>query len=532
MRTRVVLVGASIFAAVVFLALPPRAVRVVSAWQPDHTIVAGAFHVHTTRSDGRGSIDDVAAAAARAGLQFVIFTDHGDGTSAPEPPAYRSSVLCVDGVEISTNGGHYATLGMPQAPYPLAGEPRDVVEDVHRLGGFGVAAHGDSEKVELRWSDWDAPIDGLEWLNLDSVWRAANGPAIAKALLGYWLRPPEALASIAARPDGMLRRWDMLSQTRSIGGLAATDAHGQVVPSYETSFRTVSTRVELSQPLTRDASLDARAIVDALRAGRHYTMLDALASPGQLAFSSRSGMLDARVAAPSGARLVIFRNGSVWRDTRADHLREAAGPEPAVYRAEVWLPTTPGDRPLPWIVSNPIAVGPRPVPPTAAASPVIDSVQLATGTAAADWAIEHDPSSSATITRNLTAGLNLQFALGGVKPFAQFVAMVRPVHDEIRTYDRIVLRARADRPMRVALQMRARGSDNPARWQRSVYLDTTPREVMVRFSEFKPVVGLNASASGPLPVASIGALMFVVDTNNTRPGTGSSIAFSEVAYAR
>lgn len=62
------------------------------------------IHVHTRRSDGAGTIDDVAAAAARAGLQFVILSDHGDGTGMREPPSYRSGVLCIDAVEIRTSG--------------------------------------------------------------------------------------------------------------------------------------------------------------------------------------------------------------------------------------------------------------------------------------------------------------------------------------------------------------------------------------------------------------------------------------------
>ena len=97
--------------------------------------------MHSQRSDGSGTIDEIAAAAARIGLQFVILTDHGDGTRAPEPPSYRSGVLMIDGVEISTQYGHYAAIDLPQSPYPLAGHPRDVIEDVRRLGGFRFAAH-------------------------------------------------------------------------------------------------------------------------------------------------------------------------------------------------------------------------------------------------------------------------------------------------------------------------------------------------------------------------------------------------------
>ena len=79
----------------------------------DPALVAGVFHVHTNRSDGRSSPEEIAAAAARAGLKFVIFTDHGDGTAKPAAPVYHEGVLCLDGVEISTRGGHYIAVGLP-----------------------------------------------------------------------------------------------------------------------------------------------------------------------------------------------------------------------------------------------------------------------------------------------------------------------------------------------------------------------------------------------------------------------------------
>jgi hypothetical protein len=39
------------------------------------------------------------------------------------------------------------------------------------------------------------------------------------------------------------------------------------------------------------------------------------------------------------------------------------------------------------------------------------------------------------------------------------------------------------------------------------------------------------AVAGPAPLASIGALMFVIDTRNTKPGTSGEITLSEMAYA-
>ena len=74
----------------------------------------------------------------------------------------------MDGVEVSTTEGHYLAVGHHASAYPLGGEARHVVEDIARLGGFGVAAHPFSTKESLRWKDWTTPIDGIEWLNTDS----------------------------------------------------------------------------------------------------------------------------------------------------------------------------------------------------------------------------------------------------------------------------------------------------------------------------------------------------------------------------
>src|ERR687897_1585598 len=109
-RRRIVAAGlvvAGLLALVAIMALaPPRAGRAVHQARSPREMV-GSLHVHTRRSDGAGTVDEVAAAAAAAGLQFVILTDHGDATREPDPPQYRAGVLCIDAVEISTTAGHY-----------------------------------------------------------------------------------------------------------------------------------------------------------------------------------------------------------------------------------------------------------------------------------------------------------------------------------------------------------------------------------------------------------------------------------------
>src|SRR6185503_7550754 len=180
--------------AVTSYASMPRAARSLAASPSLRASVRGAIHIHTRRSDGSGTVDDVARAASRAGLKFVILTDHGDGTREPDTPTYRNDVLCIDAVEISTTNGHVVALGLPRTPYSLGGEARDVVEDVERLGGMAIAAHPFSPKPQLRWTESNVPVQGLEWVNADSEWRDEPLSTIARSLLTYPFRRPETLA--------------------------------------------------------------------------------------------------------------------------------------------------------------------------------------------------------------------------------------------------------------------------------------------------------------------------------------------------
>jgi hypothetical protein len=225
-RSKYLLTAALVAAVVFFAAVPPGPARTPLSGQPDPRVLAGAYHIHTTRSDGALDRDGVARAASLAGLKFAIFTDHGDGTREPAAPEYLHGVLCVDGVEVSTDDGHYVALGIGHAPYPLGGAGDAVAEDVARMGGFGVAAHPFSPRRELAWADWAVPVDGIEWMNADSEWRDEKRFTVGRALLGYLVRPAAALASLLDRPVSTLAKWDELAATRRVIALAAHDAHG------------------------------------------------------------------------------------------------------------------------------------------------------------------------------------------------------------------------------------------------------------------------------------------------------------------
>jgi hypothetical protein len=551
-RRIAVLAAAVLAAAFLFLLLPlpPRQVLLpVGSPIPDtpsgpRAAVTGAFHIHTRRSDGSGTPDEIAAAASSAQLRFIILTDHGDGTRAPDPPQYRSGVLVIDAVELSTQGGHYIALGLPQAPYPLRGEARDVVEDVRRLGGFGIVAHADSAKPGLQWLDWNAPFDAMEWLNADTEWRDEERGQLVRALARYPFRPVETLGSLLDRPERTLERWDTLTQSRRVVGIAGADAHARAgwrdddangyrhgwflsIPTYQTSFRAFSTTVTLDRALTGDANADAAAILSGIRDGRVLTTIDALARPAHLELTKdeSASTFIARSNAPRDAMVVLRRDGRIVAEHAAPELSFEASEQYGTYRAEVHLPHAPGDPPVPWIVGNPIYVRPDGWGTTAPAAPLLPTITL--GIQGGPWHAETDGASTAQAvqTEPPKGPAEFNYRLADGARAGQYAALVIAVGKALTERTHLAIRAHASRPMRVSVQ--ARQPQSGERWQRSIYLDSEVRDLLVPLGEMWPI-----GTSGAFDPGTIDTLLFVVDLTNANPGTTGGFTIHDLRIER
>jgi hypothetical protein len=524
---------------VVYRTLPP-ATTALSGALPS-TIILGAYHIHSVRSDGSGSVEAIARAAHAAGLGFIVLTDHGDGTAAPLAPAYRSGVLCIDAVEVSTNGGHVVALGLNgAAPFPMAGEPADVIEDIHRRGGFAIVAHPDSPKPELQWRAWETPYDGVEWLNADSEWRDRTPWDLTAVAARLILRPPETIASLFRRPTVTLRRWDAVLRRRPVVGVAGLDAHANIAgwPRYVDMFKTLVEAAALDQPLTGRAEEDARAIVSALRAGHVYSIVRAFASPATLEFTADTGSATVhmgdwtpaegdvtwrvRVPQAPNAQVVLVGGGREIARGRGS-LTFSGSAVSGAYRVEVSYPPFS----TPWIVSNPIYVGTPPAdrvsvePPPA---PATDSLDVLGSSA---WRVERDVSSTGQLVRDGKV-LRFDYALGPGRPASQYAAAVVPV-EATTGFDRVQFTMRADHPMRVSVQVRLPGGRGGQRWRRSTYVDDQWRAIVLPLSTFTPA----DRPTSQQPIASIvHELLVVVDTVNTIPGARGAIWMSAAGLGR
>ena len=584
--TRALLLTADILAGVaavmIGVALPPA--RLSSAATPRDGAIAGVIHVHTNRSDGLSSPDDIAAMAARAGLQFVVFTDHGDGTRRPDRPQYRSGVLCVDAVEISTSGGHVVALGLPETPYPFAGDPREVLEDVHRLGGFAIAAHPDSPKSDLMWRDWDLPIDGVELVNLDTAWRkhlpqGGWRPTVhLLASLGtYLVRPAETIASLLGDDQVLLSAWHGIAHRRRASIFAGVDAHARLelrdsapgdnrlslsLPGYEAVFRTLTMHVRPERPLVGDAEADARLVLDALERGASFAVVDAIFGPPAFEFSATVGgttvepgdrakttgpaSLTVQTNAPPTFTTTIWRNGEVLASQSTQPnvtLDGVAGP--AVYQVAIRATDRPA-API-WLMSNPIYVGGAPAETPSSnnrseqsgavsrsgAAPAADTRRprvLLDAVTQAVWRTEVASASKAAVdlvTEASLRELRVRYGLPGGDAFGQFAAAVVETPGGVAPHDRLVFTARAERPMRLSIQVRALvGLDQTRRWQRTIYVDDAVSTHTLLFDSFTPVE--EGIASRP-PAGNVLAILFIVDRTHTKPGASGRFWLRDVS---
>jgi hypothetical protein len=526
------------------------------------TRVPGVVHVHTTLSDGGGTVEDVVAAAKAAGLRFVAITEHNTVDAKPFE-GYRDGVLVIAGTELSTTAGHVLGLGIPDPAFRFSGDARDALADVRDLGGVAFATHTMSGREDFRWTGWDLPgAWGVEVLNGDSQWRAAGLPRLLRAAAAYPLNAPLALAGSWTDPTEELASWDRLLARRDAAGVAGADAHQRMahgkrlvlpLPSYEALFRVARNHVLLERPLTGNAGEDTRAIVDALGRGRSYAGLDAIAPADGIAFAAEGGgtmgdtvaprpglRLTASGRMPEGARIRILKDGR----TIAEGTEGALGVDatPGVYRAEIRLDGWGA----PWVITNAIVIADEataarrreaaawPVEPaTPAAEETLDAFEGSSFFASAcdgASALRSPSLDPAGGVGGSGAGL-LHFALG--QPTARrpdvFCALVDGRARDLSGRNGLVFSIRGDDAWRIWVQVR---DANPAStdegtewWFASVKTSAEWRRVALPFPRLRSI---NPKTDGRLDLDQVRAIVFVLDKGAAKPGSEGRIWIDDV----
>jgi len=312
----------------------------------------GAWHVHTTRSDGRGDLDEVLRAARESGLQFVVVADHN--VLAPGDAGWRDGVLVVPATEISAPYGHVVGIGLSRE-LGKDERQRDALGTVGRLGGEAVLAHPfHPGRPFTRWTrdDWS----GMEVVSIDSFWGLVRRDQAwwraGKALLLLPWDAGRSMLSFYQDPERELARYDAVAARRRVALLCASDAHGW--PTYGAAFEAFSMHVPVAP--TGDGVTDVAAVRRALLDGSAWCVLDALApaSGVRLSVASTGDRIDLAAMVPGKARpaWLIFRDGApvgALSTTPGGWGWNCGGPcPPGAWRVE-------GRRDgAPWIFTNPV----------------------------------------------------------------------------------------------------------------------------------------------------------------------------------
>ncbi len=365
----------------------------------------GALSVHSGRShDAEGSLEEVAAAAVNADLDWLVLGDHPRAW-ALEPGVFEPRRI--DGVQLSLGAemvieesGRTLVLGLDSVPRSWYGGLPQMAHLARDAGGFTSIVHARSPSYG---ESWKVPsVEGADAFEAFDVSEMAR-----KRLASIWM--PYHLASLIVgvptrrMDESIVRLWrersatpallayDSLRATTHItltGGLnhhPKTRLRGAPFPAYEPFFRTVVNHLHLTDELPLDPTAAQLVLAEAIRSGRLYVSLGWPAQVGGFAFWGQDAeagdamadqmILPGDVRSLSGAsRLIVdlprvrgtelllrlIRDGQTvdWLSVSGRPRVEWSITEPGVYRLEVHragIDLGPIRLGLtPWLFSNPI----------------------------------------------------------------------------------------------------------------------------------------------------------------------------------
>jgi hypothetical protein len=342
----------------------------------------GNIHVHSTASDGTRSHGELAEEAARAGLDFLIVTDHN--VFEPGLDAWIEDVLLLVGEEVhdvtrEPQSSHTLCFNIQTDMAPHAQDPQKLIDAVAEDGGFTFLAHPFERDAapflrepNLSWRDWQvAGYDGIELWNYMSEVKASLR---TKAMAVAYAYAPAIVGTGPFRET--LDKWDALLGQGRMSVLGGSDAHARryhvgrlsrVVQPYEYLFRSLNTHLLADRALTGDLGADKETVYGALRSGRSYLGYEQPGATDGFVFWASSGGKEVtmgeelelegtarlQVELPARAKVRLLRDGNPIAQARDTRLSCICA-RPGVYRVEAYRRFAGRQRG--WIFSNPIYV--------------------------------------------------------------------------------------------------------------------------------------------------------------------------------
>jgi hypothetical protein len=193
--------------------------------------VRANLHVHSELShDSRGKIEDIVAAAKRAGTEVLLFTEHPSKEKDFYTDGHQGlsdGVLLIPGAEMK---GMLVYPTMSLRPFESA-DSQETTQIVRNRGGHVFLSH-----LEER-MDWRIQgLTGVEIYNTHADFKKQKR-MIDSMKNPLWLiktaelidkYPQEAFSALQTYPEDYLKRWDELCWIAPHTGVAANDAHQNV----------------------------------------------------------------------------------------------------------------------------------------------------------------------------------------------------------------------------------------------------------------------------------------------------------------
>jgi acetyl esterase/lipase len=341
------------------------------------------LHIHAEDADHtKGTRPEVLAAAKEAGVDVIMWTDH----RGPKPETWRGMR---DGVLFIAGSEDDHALTYTSDPKGPALKFLSHLEERPDMSSEGFQGQ------EIYNRHTDAVIHKEIY---DNIRDASKNPADWKVLTTKLKEyPAEVFAAGTDALPQFLARWDKELGTHHFTGIAANDAHQNIIANgatfdpYAVAFRFVSTHI-LAQELTEPA------IRQSLADGHVYVSHDWLCDPAGFAFYAENNLglfdmgdeipmlnntkLTARL--PIAAHIKLIKGNAIVAEANDSKISFTVK-EPGPYRLEAWLTIDGEERP--WIYANPIFVG-KPISmtiPTAEVSPNVEikrDIEYTTGDAA------------------------------------------------------------------------------------------------------------------------------------------------------
>ncbi len=355
---------------------------------PDDKFVEykGVLHVHSfLGGHSAGNFEEIIVAAKQNQLDFVVMTEHTSAnfnSAAMTLKDVRNGVLFVNGNEVSTpTKERLIIFPGDEHDNSAATSIADVLARTKQREAVAVVAYPEEFK------SWDAVgYDGVEVYNLYTNSKKINPVVMLfDALWSYRSYPDLLFATFYARPANSLNQWDEAirrtgkrlvatagNDAHANVGLSLNDASGKTVigfkaDPYERSFRLVRMHVLVPS----GEPLNSADLLRALAAGHCFIGFDLFGDTTGFRFTAANGSehkiqgdeivaangISLSVRVPVNARVVLLKDGRMFRDEKGIKEKDYAVTEQGNYRVEVYLPQLAGSAGnQPWIISNPIYV--------------------------------------------------------------------------------------------------------------------------------------------------------------------------------